>query len=105
MKALVLMINWVSRIKEWCSINKAIAVVTNQPESVFSQERAGREIPEPFGDKSIFAFKEVLWLEREELSEMETRILGKFYRSRKYPFMKIAFEMTIKDQVSINWKL
>jgi len=105
MKALVLMIEWVAEIKEWCRQNKAIAVITNQPESIFTQERFGREIPEPFGDKSIYAFKEVIWLEKTETLENETRILGKLYRSRKYPFMKTAFEMVIKDQITIDWKL
>jgi len=105
MTALVKMINWLATIKEWAGANQALAIVTNQPESVFVQERSGREYPEPFGDKSIYAAKEVIFLEREQKREQITRVRGLAYRSRRYASLTTLFDMTIAKDIKLTWRI
>jgi len=105
MVALVKMINWLGTIKEWAGDNQALAVVMNQPESVFVQERSGREYPEPFGDKSIYAVKEVIFLEKEKGREQITKVKGLAYRSRRYASLTPLFDMTIAKEVKLTWKV
>jgi len=105
MTALVKMINWLGTIKEWAGANQALAIVTNQPESVFVQERSGREYPEPFGDKSIYAAKEVIFLEREQKREQVTRVKGLAYRSRRYAALTPLFDMVIGKEIKLSWRV
>jgi len=105
LQALQLMINWVSQIKDWCMTNKAIAIVTNQPESIFAQQQAGREYPEPFGDKSIYACKEVIYLERAKAEGEITRIKALAYRSRRYPPLFHLFDLQISKDVKLSWRI
>jgi len=105
MSALVKLINWLSSIKEWCAKHQALAIITNQPESVFIQERSGRQVPEPFGDKSIYTAKEVIFLERLLEPEKPTVIKGYLYRSRRYPFMCHIFDFVIGQEMKLTWKI
>jgi len=105
MSALVKLINWFSSIKEWCAKHQALAVVTNQPESIFAQVGSGRQVPEPFGDKSIYTAKEVIFLERPLEPGRPTTIKGYLYRSRGYPFMFHLFDFVIGQEMKLNWKI
>ena len=59
--ALLEMIALCGELKEFAYRNNAIVIITNQPDSAFNKPKNYER--RPFGDKSIFATKEVFKLE------------------------------------------
>jgi len=101
--ALLCMIDWVGTIKEWCYQHNALAIITNQPESEMSRVQAGRDRPEPFGDKSIYAAKEVWGILPEHRSARETISNLTVYRSRLFGQGQHLAKIVISKEVRVDW--
>lgn len=83
----------VGELKKYAQLNDALIIVTNQPKSALSDE----EDPAPFGDKSIFGFKEIWKTVKNSSSEVVTRCSVKAYRSRQSGAGKTLFNLEIRD--------
>lgn len=83
----------VGELKKYSQLNEALVIVTNQPKSDLSDE----EDPAPFGDKSIFGFKEIWKTEKNRSNEASTRCSVKSFRSRQAGKGKTLFTLTISD--------
>jgi len=103
--ALLKMIDWVGTIKEWCCQHNALTILTNQPESEMSRVQAGRDHAEPFGDKSIYATKEVWELIPERKSSRETISKLIAYRSRIFGQGHQLAKVIISKEVKVDWIL
>lgn len=67
------------KLKQYSQRNNALVAVINQPKSALS----GESDPKPFGDKSIFGFKEIWKTVRNSTNETATRCTIQTYRSRQ----------------------
>jgi hypothetical protein len=76
--------------------HNAVAIVINQPVSPFGKNTPEDELP-PFGDKSIFGYKEIWRTYLEKAGESETICTIKAWRSRKFGRGKLLFSMKISD--------
>jgi adenosyl cobinamide kinase/adenosyl cobinamide phosphate guanylyltransferase len=81
------------RLKKYAQFNQALVIVTNQPKSDLSPENN----PPPFGDKSIFGFKEVWKTEKRSSNEVATTCEINAYRSRNSGMGKNLFELKVDD--------
>lgn len=81
------------RLKKYAQFNNALIIVTNQPKSALSDE----DDPKPFGDKSIFGFKEVWKTDKLSSRETGTDCVIKAYRSRQAGQGKKLFSMKVDD--------
>lgn len=89
------------KLKQYSQRNDALTIVTNQPKSDLSAEPD----PNPFGDKSIFGFKEVWKTDKVSSSETVTNCAIKSFRSRIRGKDSTFFDMKVKDSgVEINYK-
>lgn len=80
-------------LKKYAQHNDALVIVTNQPKS----DLADAEDPDPFGDKSIFGFKEVWKTHKDSSSEIATNCSINSFRSRQSGKGKTLFELNISD--------
>jgi len=74
----------------------AVAIVINQPVSPFGKNADPDELP-PFGDKSIFGYKEIWRTHLEKASSEETVCSIRAWRSRRFGRGKLLFLMKISD--------
>lgn len=81
-------------LKKYAQKNDALVIVTNQPKSDLSDA----EDPDPFGDKSIFGFKEVWKTDKKSSSEIKTNCNIKAFRSRQSGKGKSLFTLEISDE-------
>jgi hypothetical protein len=77
--------------------NKAIAIVTNQPQSAFGKN-IGLDERQPFGDKSMYGYKEIWRTYLDKASQEETICTIKAWRSRKFGRGKQLFQIRIGDK-------
>lgn len=88
-------------LKKYAQKNNALVIVTNQPKSDLSDA----EDPDPFGDKSIFGFKEVWKTEKASSSEIRTKCNINAFRSRQSGKGKKLFQLDISnDGVEVESK-
>lgn len=80
-------------LKKYSQRNDALVIVTNQPKSDLS----GDDDPNPFGDKSIFGFKEIWKTEKVSSSEIKTKCRINAFRSRQSGKHTTIYEMDIDD--------
>ncbi|HHC19352.1 MAG TPA: hypothetical protein ENK81_03000 [Euryarchaeota archaeon] len=80
-------------LKYLTAVYDSTAIVTNQPESEFGKS-VHPDFLHPFGDKSIYAFKEV-WRTEAKKYKDRTEVSIWAWRSRFYPFRKVLFRMEI----------
>ncbi len=76
--------------------HKAVAIVTNQPQSQFGKT-AGLDDLQPFGDKSMYGYKEIWRTYLDKASSDETICLIRAWRSRKFGRGKTLFQIRIAD--------
>jgi RecA/RadA recombinase len=76
--------------------NKAIAIVTNQPQSAFGKN-IGLDERNPFGDKAMYGYKEIWRTFLEKAGSTETICTIKAWRSRKFGRGKELFQIKISD--------
>jgi RecA/RadA recombinase len=76
--------------------NKAIAIVTNQPQSAFGKN-IGLDERNPFGDKAMYGYKEIWRTYLDKASSDETICTIKAWRSRKFGRGKTLFQVRIAD--------
>jgi len=89
------------KLKQYSQRNDALTIVTNQPKSDLS----GEQNPPPFGDKSIFGFKEVWITEKKSSSEMVTECKVRAFRSRRRGSGSTFFDLKINEEgAHINYK-
>lgn len=81
------------RLKKYAQFNDALVIVTNQPKS----ELSGADNPKPFGDKSIFGFKEVWKTVKDSSRSTGTECSINAFRSRQAGQGKKLFSMKIDD--------
>lgn len=81
------------RLKKYAQFNDALVIVTNQPKS----ELSGSDNPKPFGDKSIFGFKEVWKTNKDSSRSTGTECSINAFRSRQAGQGKKLFSMKIDD--------
>jgi len=81
------------RLKKYAQFNNALVIVTNQPKS----ELSGSSNPKPFGDKSIFGFKEVWKTNKDSSRSTGTECSINAFRSRQAGQGKTLFDMKIDD--------
>jgi GTPase SAR1 family protein len=82
-------------LKVYSHKNNALILITNQPESEFAKEKG--HVCRPFGDKSIYFFKEV-WKTFTRMTIPSRTICDvKAFRSRFYGRDKPIFQITIAD--------
>jgi len=74
----------------------ALALVINQPVSPFGKNKDEEELP-PFGDKSVFGYKEIWRTFLDKTGEKETVCTIKTWRSRRFGRGKLLFRLTITD--------
>ena len=88
-RALLQMIAILGILKEWCYRDKSgrrMVLVCNQPESFMGLEKGA--VRNPFGDKAIYATKEIYEIVKEK-SEPELTVSSlKAFRSRKFGYGK-----------------
>jgi RecA/RadA recombinase len=93
-----------STMKIYCEKNKAVALVTNQPESKFGKDIY--HILRPFGDKSIFFYKEVWQTKARKLEPNNTEITIETFRSRKFGRKTELLKMVINNKgTDIKWSV
>lgn len=80
-------------LKKYSQRNDSLVLVTNQPKS----ELSGEEDPNPFGDKSIFGFKEIWKTVKASTSEIKTTCEINSFRSRQAGKGKTLFKLDIDD--------
>lgn len=89
------MVQYVSgTLKKYAQHNNALIISTNQPKSRLS-ESGGTE---PFGDKSLFAFKELWRTDKVSSSEFKTTCSIAAHRSRQAGKGKELFKLEITDE-------
>lgn len=76
--------------------HKAIAMVTNQPQSAFGKN-IGLDERNPFGDKAMYGYKEIWRTYLESATENETICSIKAWRSRKFGRGKELFLLKITE--------
>lgn len=81
------------RLKKYAQFNNALVIVTNQPKS----ELSGEDNPKPFGDKSIFGFKEVWKTNKDSSRSTGTECSINSFRSRQAGQGKKLFRLKIDD--------
>lgn len=81
------------KLKQYSQRNDALVVVINQPKSALS----GEDDPKPFGDKSIFGFKEIWKTVRNSTNETATRCTLQAYRSRQAGRGTSLYELKIDN--------
>lgn len=74
----------------------SLALVINQPVSPFGKNRDPAELP-PFGDKSIFGYKEIWRTSLDRTDERETVCSIRAWRSRRFGRGKLLFRLSITD--------
>jgi len=112
MRALVRLINWTGTIKRWCSEGR-FALLINQPESQYAtmqreeEKRRRRDYsptePEPFGDKHLFAVKEILRTRVIKTSPDLTEVLVEAYRSRRYGRGEGLIRLEVGKDLKAKW--
>lgn len=91
------MLQYISgRLKQYAQHNDALIIVTNQPGSELGDDGGN----EPFGDKSLYAFKELWRSYKDSSSEIKTKCTIKAHRSRQAGTGKKLFKMEIDDSGS-----
>ena len=80
-------------LKKYAQHNDALIISTNQPKSRLSE--SGGE--DPFGDKSLFAFKELWKTVKKSSSEIKTTCMVTAHRSRQAGQGKDLFKLEISD--------
>lgn len=90
-------------LKKYSFKNKALVIVTNQPESEFNKEKG--HILRPFGDKSIYFFKEVWKTEQTFSTPGKTVCTVNAFRSRSCgrgkPLYRLEFDNSGTKSVKI----
>lgn len=81
------------RLKKYAQFNDSLVIVTNQPKSALS----GEDDPKPFGDKSIFGFKEVWKTNKDSSRSTGTECSISAYRSRQAGQGKKLFSVKVDD--------
>mgnify|MGYP002760237350 CR=1 FL=1 len=81
------------QLKTYAQRNDALVIVTNQPKS----ELAANNGAEPFGEKSLFAFKELWKTETKSSSEIRTTCMINAHRSRQAGKGKELFKLEVQD--------
>lgn len=76
--------------------HKALALVTNQPQSAFGKG-TGLDERAPFGDKAQYGYKEIWRSYIDKASTEETICTIKAWRSRKFGRGKLLFQLRITD--------
>lgn len=79
------------KLKQYSQRNDSLVVVINQPKS----ELSGEKDPKPFGDKSIFGFKEIWRTKRNSTNEIKTKCTVEAYRSRQAGRTAALYELAI----------
>lgn len=82
------------KLKQYAQRNDALVIVINQPKSDLSEEKD----PGPFGDKSIFGFKEVWKTVKLSSNETKTSCKVKAYRSRQKGKGTTIYDVGITDE-------
>jgi len=77
--------------------HKAVAIVTNQPQSAFGKG-VGLDELQPFGDKSMYGYKEIWRTYLDKAGEDETICTVKAWRSRRFGRGKELFRLRISDE-------
>jgi len=80
-------------MKKYAQKNNSLVVSTNQPKSELADEGAAN----PFGDKSLFAFKELWRAWKKDSSEIQTTCSLEAHRSRQAGEGKDLFKLNISD--------
>lgn len=80
-------------LKKYAQYNEALVMVTNQPKSDLS----GEDEPNPFGDKSIFGFKEIWKTQKVSSNEIKTTCKINSFRSRQTGNGATIWEMEVDD--------
>lgn len=81
------------RLKQYAQRNNALVIVINQPKSDLSDA----DDPGPFGDKSIFGFKEVWKTDKLSSNETKTTCNVNAFRSRQKGKGTSIYEVEIDD--------
>jgi len=112
MRALVKLINWTGTIKRWCSGGR-FALLINQPESIYATQQREEEKrrrkdfsptePEPFGDKHLFAVKEILRTRIIKTSPELTEVVVETYRSRRYGRGEGLIRVEVGKELKAKW--
>lgn len=102
-RALLQMIAILAILKEWCFRDKKrIAIISNQPESEMGLEKGA--VRNPFGDKAMYATKEIYELIKERSEPEITVVNVRAFRSRKFGYGRRVAQMKITtDGVNIEW--
>lgn len=79
------------KLKQYSQRNSALTIVTNQPKSELSAEAD----PNPFGDKSVYGFKEIWKTSKISSSELETTCDISAFRSRFRGRGSTIFELKV----------
>lgn len=88
------MLQYISgELKKYAQHNDALIISTNQPKSRLS-ESGGTE---PFGDKSLFAFKELWRTDKVSSNKIKTTCMVTAHRSRQAGTGRELFEVEISD--------
>lgn len=82
------------KLKQYSQRNDALCIVTNQPKSDLSDSND----PAPFGDKSIFGFKEVWKTDKVSSSEVKTKCDINAFRSRRRGKGSTVFTVEVDDE-------
>lgn len=80
-------------LKKYAQKNDSLIISTNQPKSKLSDSGGD----DPFGDKSLFAFKELWKTEKSSSSEIKTTCKVNAHRSRQAGAGKELFRLEISD--------
>ena len=80
-------------LKKYAQHNNALIISTNQPKSKLSDSGGD----DPFGDKSLFAFKELWKTEKACSSEIKTTCKVNAHRSRQAGTGKELFKLEVQD--------
>lgn len=81
------------RLKKYAQYNNALVIVTNQPKSDLSDSND----PDPFGDKSIYGFKEIWKTVKESTNKVKTTCSINAFRSRQAGKGSKLFKLEIDD--------
>lgn len=81
------------KLKQYSQRNDALAIIINQPKS----DLTGVQNPPPFGDKSIYGYKEIWLTKKVSSNEMSTNCDIDAYRSRQAGQGSTIYEVEISD--------
>ncbi len=84
------------KFKTYCQANNATVIVLNQPVSDFG--KSAYEVRDPFGDKSIYFYKEVWKTRHSSTGPTLTEIVVETHRSRFKGREAELFRMSITDK-------